>query len=452
MLKIVLKKRIPTILGIFLLLIGIAAGVYLVELGPQPLTTKAGPEYIPNDVRITNISESSFTVSWSTDASALGLIKYGTSPSSINLSAFDVRDSGAGSRVYSNHYVTASNLETQTAYYFEIVSGSDSSTYDDNGTPYSVTTAPAAATNFAADTAYGAIYFPDLTPADGSLVYISIEGGSVLSSLVSATGAWTVPLSSMRTADLTAFLDYDRESEKIAIEVVGPDGSTAQALVLTANDTPVEDIVLGKSHDFTTTGMEDKDGKPQFSLEPLADQIPGEEEVVKLDSPSEGENIYTQLPEFLGGGPPGTSIEIIVESEPIQGSATVDASGQWAWSPDTPLEPGEHTLTLKWADNNGVLQTLTRRFVVYAQDEFPAFEASPSATPTPVAFTATPTPTLIPTVTPTATPTLAVSPTPVATEPSLPVPGTGTLTIWLAILGITLLVSGTAFSLRRQPY
>src|SRR3990170_7422878 len=137
-----LKKRIPTLLGIFLLLVGITGGVYLVELGPQSLTTRAGPEVTPSEVTITNITDHSFTVSWFTETAALGLVRYGTQPSPLDLSALDDRDTGQGSsHTSSTHHVTVENLSEQTTYYFELVSGTGSTSFTNNGQPYTITTA-----------------------------------------------------------------------------------------------------------------------------------------------------------------------------------------------------------------------------------------------------------------------------------------------------------------------
>ena len=201
-----------------------------------------------------------------------------------------------------------------------------------------------------------------------------------------------------------------------------------------------------------------------FTLDELA-QPTAQEGGVSLYSPGEGEAVNTQTPEFFGGGPPGTSLEITLESEQeIQGETMVDTSGQLSWSPDSPVEPGEHFLTIRWLDGSGLAHSITRRFVVYAQGEssLPSFEATPSATatptptPTPVQLAAvspTPTPIATPTPTPTPkpTPTIAPStPSAVATEPSLPVPGTGLLSLGVILLGIGLLVSGVFFMLREQ--
>lgn len=186
-----------------------------------------------------------------------------------------------------------------------------------------------------------------------------------------------------------------------------------------------------------------------------------EESAVTVDSPGEGEALNTQLPEFLGEGPPGTTLEIILESEhQVEGNATVSGSGQWSWAPEEPLEPGEHFLTIRWLDESGLVRSLTRRFVVYAQGEssLPAFEATPSATgtptptPTPVEIAAiTPTPTPVPTATPTPVPTVKPStPSAVASEPAVPVPGMGLMSLAIILTGVGLFVSGAYLHLRRR--
>jgi hypothetical protein len=459
-----LKKRIPTIFGILLLLVGITAGVYLVELGPQPLTTRATPEIIPSQIRITNISDDSFTVSWFTETAALGFIRYGTNASDLSLSALDDREqAGGGKRAYTTHHTTASNLSGKTTYYFEIVSGSESSVFDDNGQPYSVTTGASLDTEIVADTAHGAVFYPDLTAAEGALVYLTLEGGRSLSTIVVSSGNWVVPLSTMRSADLTSFLAYDQSQAILTIEVLGPDGSTASAITYTANDSPVDDIVLGELYDFTTQSAEEQPAvsESQFSFEAISEPTASESGVT-VNSPEEGEAINTQVPEFFGGGPPGTTLQITLESEVIEASVAVDTEGRWSWAPDETLESGEHFLTLSWLDENGIVQTLTRRFVVYAQGEssLPAFEATPSATPTPTptpvelaGITPTPTPISTPTPTPTPTPIPTIAPaTPsaVATEPALPVPGTGMMSIVLGLLGVSLSVSGVFLHIHKR--
>ena len=467
-----LKKRIPTILGILLLLVGITAGVYLVELGPQSLTTRAGPEYTPSHVAITNITDHSFTVSWLTETLSLGFVRYGTSGTALDLSALDDRtESEESDQTFITHHATVENLSPNTTYYFEIISGTGTTSFTNNGEPYTATTASTFSPSVSADTAYGAVYFPDLSPAEGALVYVTLEGGSPLSSLVASTGTWGVPLSSMRTADLASTIQYDPSETTLTIRVVGSDGTEVAVTTTTGSDTPVDDIVLSKMSEEVAEIQEDATSSAttsQFSLTPLADLPETEGNSVTVVDPSEGEAINTPLPEFHGSGTAGRSITAIVESEqPLQATVQVDALGQWSWSPSVPLDPGEHQLTIRWLDQSGIVRSISRSFVVYAQGEssLPAFESTPSATatPTPVELaaitptpiptarpTTSPQPTVPPTITVTPTPSPRPSPTPEATTPALPVPGSGAFSVILILSGLSLTVSGALLLSRKS--
>ncbi len=182
---------------------------------------------------------------------------------------------------------------------------------------------------------------------------------------------------------------------------------------------------------------------------------------VSLDSIKEGEVVTSTKPQFFGTAEKGTKITVKVESEnPQTTNLTVGSTGSWKWSPPTSLTEGVHKITISWTDENGVLQTLTKNFIVQAADN-PAFVSTPSATPT-----------LAPTIKPTASPSLKPSPTatasasikptatasasatikptaspkptakPTATQSaSLPDSGSTEITIILFIAGIAFLVS-----------
>lgn len=239
---------------------------------------------------------------------------------------------------------------------------------------------------------------------------------------------------------------------------LGPQPLTTRATpAITPSPVPLKEI----SEELPPSPEEEqqlKDSESQFSLESIAEPTTDEGRVT-IESPREGEAINTQLPEFLGEGPPGTILEVTLESESeIQSSVTVAADGRWSWAPETAIESGEHFLTIRWLDESGVSRTITRRFVVYAQGDssLPAFEATPSATGTPTpAPTPTPTPTELAAITPTPTPTPTSLPTPTptpaaATEPALPVPGTGMVSILLVLAGLGLTVSGVFLRLHKQ--
>lgn len=83
-------KRIPTLLGLFLLGAGLVTVSWLINSDTLFLT-KASPPYTPENIRITNLSDTSFTISFTTATPVLGTLSYGTSPTGGNV-ALDDRD------------------------------------------------------------------------------------------------------------------------------------------------------------------------------------------------------------------------------------------------------------------------------------------------------------------------------------------------------------------------
>lgn len=475
--RTVLKKQIPTILALLILFVGAGAGVFLVGRGADFLP-RAGPEESPKNLRITNVSERSFSVSWQTDAPVSGFIQYGPTPS-LGSTMTDDRDQLSGQTgQFRTHHVTVKGLTPGTQYYFTVGSGSRSM-YDNNGSAYTVTTSTATS---AVDpkSMYGQVLTQAQTPAEHAVVYVTLEGGAPLSALVKAPGSWALSLSSVLTADLSRSLEYDPDTTEISIEVLGPDGSITRGVTSTSNDQPVPTIVLGQTFDFrpeqpttastpqpSPVGLTIPEVSPGasasgFSLAPIREILDNNyaAEIELINPKEDGEQLNTTTPEFRGIGPEQTTLTITVNS-PVAytGSVITDAEGNFSWTPPAELEPGEHTITVSYRDQAGVLQYFRRTFTVYAQgnSNLPAFTSTPSAsiapspTPTPRA-TLTPAPTprasAMPTATPRPTASPMVSPTPSprvsqpATTSAIPVAGLPFPTLMALIFGVSLVGAG----------
>lgn len=437
----ILRQRIPTILGFLILIGGIAGGVYLVQKGGIWFL-RAEPEAIPKQIRITNISENSFTVSWTTDEAVIGFIKYGLTPS-LEETVTDERDELSGQPVsYLVHHVKVEDRKPETKYYFKI--GSGKRLFDNNGKPYEVTTAPVLGTPPPADTVYGTILKPDDSAAEGVIVYLTLANSTPLSALTKSGGNWAIPLSVARTSDLSSYITYDPQASVEEIFVQGGNLGTATAIVTTKNDSPVPTITLGKSYDFRET---EAGGEPEaepttappatgFPLEPMTTP-PSVEEELTIINPEENEEITTQKPEIQGKGPSGKTIKVTLESPATFTSwVTINEDGSWNWTLPSELSLGEHTITAILEDGTSV----SRRFTVLAaESDFPSFTATPSGT-------ITPSPGVSPTPSPTASPT--PTPTPVTrtgvldTEEGTPEPGYLTPTVAFVILGTVLIFTG----------
>ena len=457
----ILAKRIPSILGLAVLVAGLAGGAVLVQQRQQaPPRAAAGGE--PIDLAIANISDQSFSVSWTTAEKVTGRVLLGTRW--IN----DVRDSQAEMSESTTHFVTVDGLAAANGYEFRVESGGRQ--YDSQGKQFSVTTAASLVGSLpAADVAQGIVKAGGGTgaaaPSDGAagaIVYAQLPGGQLLSALSAESGNWVIPLSTSRIADLSSWLSYDRTATVYTIRADGAAAGKATATVITGIDQPVPPIVLGQNYDFRQTAQEQQatSNKQQatsqpsrmpelnlrslFNFEDLGPVTPMDSGVTLLNPGEDGEKISTTRPELFGEGPKNLEVNITVESpETVKGNAMVDSDGRWKFAMPTDLAFGSHTVTLQWIDAEGVIQILKRSFVVQAASGEPAFTASPSATPKD--GQATPTKKLTPTPQAMMEPRKTVS----ATASETPKSGGLTASATLFIIGLILVAAGSG--LMKQP-
>jgi hypothetical protein len=429
------KSKIPTLAGIAVLVLSIAAGVLFIG-SKQFFRLSADPATTPKDVRITNVSDTTFTVSWTTDKEVIGLVKWGKSQSQLNLSQPDEMEG-----LSFTHTATIRDILPQTNYYFKITSGEND--FDNNGVAWQVKTGSTLANPETTVIISGSVITATGTPAKNSLVYLTVGGGSPLSTTTSQNGSWVATISSSRTQDLSSYTPINEANTLIEISVTaGPDGvATAQIYPQSAKPTP--SIILGQVQDFKNLPVSESGQTPGASVEvpettrssgfTVATESGSPAETVSLESVKEGEVISSETPEFFGNGPSGQAITITIHSDKeITQEVTVAPNGIWKWSPPTDLTAGAHSITISWTDTSGVLRTLTRSFVVQAS-EVPAFVSTPSASPK---STSTPTPTPKPTPTPTPKAVLTASPSATPEEaPVQPVSGNLVPTIALAIMG-----------------
>jgi len=438
------EKRIPTIIALLILILGIVGGIFLIK-NTSRWFAGANPEIIPKEVKITNITENSFTISWITDAQVPGFVKYGTDEE-IAFTAQDDRDQLSGNQgSFFTHHVTVKGLTPSTNYFFKISSGGK--LFDNNGQLYQVSTGPTIqGPSRESDVAYGTILKQDGSPAEGVIVYLTLTNASPLSTITRSSGNWVIPLNLARSTDLSSWLIYDKEASVEEIFVQGGPAGTATAISVTKNDSPLPPITLGGNFDFRqalpsptpTPTLSPTSSTSGFSVEKFATPTP----VLKIINPSQGEEVNTFTPEIFGTGPSGERLTIVVESpETIQGEVVISPDGRWRWTPPKNLSPGQHTVTVSLP--NG--QRVSHSFVVLAagEENTPSFTSSPSATlaPTP---TLTPTPTVTPTEvpTPTLTPTPAIRSSLPSTEGGIPRSGNLTPTFLFFTMGLSLILLG----------
>lgn len=431
------KVTIPTILGMIVLLVGVFAGVYFLK-STQIFKIGASADATPKDIRVTNITDSSITISWTTDKETFGFITWGDSQGNTN----KILKDGEKSQKTYNHFLSLTGLQPNTTYYYKI--NSDGTNFDNGGIPWQFTTGSSLNPSKNSTLLSGNIISATGEPEIGALVYANIDGYT-LSTQTSETGNFVFQLGNARTLDLKNYAQIGMDSTLVQISVVAPPDGVASAQIFPQSGNPIPTIIIGQVYDFRSSPANNSGKNPNtnLSLPENATQeskfdvdIPSstpKPTTVILESLNEGEVITSQKPQFFGKGPSGESIKITVHSdEEILATVEIPSSGSWSYSVPENLSPGDHSVTISWIDASGITRFLTRNFVVKA-GEAPAFTASESGA------TTTPTPNI--NATGTATPKASVKPSPTATATAMPVPVTGNLTptLILSIMGLVVI-------------
>jgi len=442
------EKNIPTILGIVILLIGVFAGVFLLRTN-QVFRIGASATAVPKDVRVSNLSDSSVTVSWITDDQTADFISYGETQN-----VGTVANETDNDQKFFTHSITITGLKAGTAYYYKI--DSEGTDFDNNGVPWQFTTGPSLTGNGSSTLVSGSVITATGQPSARTIVYITING-YLLSTLTSDTGSFVLQLNQTRTSDLSSYTTIDPTQTLLEVSVEGAGGEIATAKIYPQSANPIPTLVMGQDQDYRNLQPTNDSQNPNANLN-LPETATSESKFdistgsaiastsaksVILESLNEGETVTSTQPQFFGKGPGGEKITITVHSEQaVSGSVTIPSNGSWSWSPSTDLAAGTHSIIITWVDATGITRSLTRDFVVQA-GEVPAFTASGSgSSPTPTATpTLTPLPTFAPIVTATPTPAATFSPTPESTASTAAVPVTGDLTptLLLFMMGVVVL-------------
>jgi hypothetical protein len=404
------NKKIPTIFGIIIITIGVGITTFLANQSTL-FKSNASASDQPQSVRITNITDTSFTVSYTTAGQAPGSLNYGKDKA-LGQSALDDRDQQSGNLSnYNIHNITVQRLSEKTQYFFTITSGQEN--YLDNNQPFSVTTGPKLSNPPNQEPITGKVILPDGTTPNAALIYVTMNSAQVISTLVKSDGSYILPLNSLRTTDGSTYYTFAKDTNIKILAVADSLSSNASLSISQIHPVPV--ITLSKNYDFTTgetatASATALDSFPSFDSTSSAKPAP------KILTPKDNQTFTDQQPLFKGTGLPNQDVQIVIHSDvPIKTNVTTDSNGNWNYRPTTPLTAGDHTIAITTKNSSGILQTITQAFVVYASGEqtYPAISVTPTPTP---AKKPTPVVTLAPTVTasPSATQTkggTSVSPT-----------------------------------------
>lgn len=433
----VLDKKILTALGIILVLLAIPLTTFILK-NQTTLKSRASNSEEPKNVKITNISDKSFTITYQTDLPSTGSISYGEDKRLGESELEDVDKEKGSLSPKKIHSISAKKLKPSTKYYLTIISGPN--TFLNNGALFEITTGSNISSASAKQNSIkGKIILPDGSIPLEALVYLNAQNSQLLSNTVAKDGNFSFSLEELRTDDLSSYFDVN---DNTVFKIFATDGSLeSNALVSLGETDYIPTITLSSNYDFTQETSPIASNSAQSGFPSISPNKGSKPEIL---NPKENQSFIDQKPQFRGTSLPNEKVEIIIHSpEQITTQVTADGNGNWTYRPPTTLSPGEHTITILTRDASGILKKITQSFTVFAAGDQVSESATPSATPIPT-LTPTPTPTII-VSTPTATPTPTPSPTPtlVPTRPRDTLPPTGnSQALLLTIGGVVVAIAG----------
>ncbi|OGH14671.1 MAG: hypothetical protein A2689_02825, partial [Candidatus Levybacteria bacterium RIFCSPHIGHO2_01_FULL_38_96] len=444
------SKRIPTFFAFLLLFISIWVTSFLIQKGVI-FVGRATPEKSPREVLISNITDSSFTVTFQTLAKTVAAVSI-EEKNNPQFVVFDDRNKRTDEqKPFYSHYITVSDLKPKTIYELSILS--DGEIYLNGEKKYIVTTGPLiTGAPPVQNPIVGKVLLPDGSAASDTIVVIAIEGAQSISSLTKDDGTYIIPTNSIKKTILDDYLTIDGNQE-IQLKIIRGD-MRASVKSLFKDSELIPPLTLQKNYDFTKT--------PEQKISSLASQLkvpPAKTKFgeVKILNPKPSESLIDNKPLFRGVALPNKTIKITIESNPIKTEVISDNNGSWSFRPSVPLSPGEHTITIETQDNFGILKTISQKFTVFASGAQVAESATPSATPaititptttqaiTPTVFispSATPLITQIPTIAPTVVVTIPPTIPPITIPITTPAPPGSSSSLILTSISIILIFTG----------
>ncbi len=235
------KFKIPTLLGLGIIILGITGGVYLV-LREQAFISQAAPNLTPKNITVTNITDNSVVISWQTNSPAPSFITFGRDNPGEQ-TALDDRDINVP-KSHLTHYVTLKNLLPKTSYKFKVISGKITSELEKFETA-------APLTNQTGFTPIIGSVLDGGSPLEDGFVYLSLPDAAIQSSLVKTGGNFLIPLAEIRTTDLSDLYQLT-EGAVAKLTIRSNSGESEVLFNLKADSNTLPSIKLGQNIDLTT--------------------------------------------------------------------------------------------------------------------------------------------------------------------------------------------------------
>lgn len=234
--------KIPTIFGLSLIFVAIALGL-MFHFYRQNQTKVIKLDVDPQNIRITNLTANSFTISWFTVNPTIGSLVFGPTQSLGN-SQNDDRDQNPLAR--KTHTVTLFGLQPQTEYFFKI----RSDTFFFPQKPLSITTPASINIPPINRPLTGTLSLATTQNPIDILVFLQTPNGHDLSTYVDQNLNYVLPLSLLRSKDLASALNLQNP---IFANILATDSIKNSYILLTIpQSNPLPTLILGQNLELST--------------------------------------------------------------------------------------------------------------------------------------------------------------------------------------------------------
>lgn len=228
--------RIPTLLALAILVLALTGGISLYLINHNLISNSEVAQ--PKNILVSNLSDTSATISWQTDQPAIGIVSWGDSDSLGN-SQSDFRDNDI-EQPHLSHLITLTNLNPNTSYYFKVKSNTQF--YPDK--VLSFKSGPTLTNNpQKTSSLLGVVISQNLKPAEEALIELKIQGASLLTALTNASGNFILPLINLRKEDLSDYFSLNNTSATLVIS----QGQNHSEVNITLPSTTPLKITLGQN-------------------------------------------------------------------------------------------------------------------------------------------------------------------------------------------------------------
>lgn len=239
-----MRKRIPTLLALTLLIASIAFGIFLFNVQRSKNESEKNT-FQPQNISVANITSTSATIIWHTNTPTVGKVHIN------NTTHFDDRDDPQKPTVGHTHFVTVENLQPGTEYKAEI---------ENNSIIYSEE--PVLITTINAEIAEKATLNPELSPIRGTvlssaqqpaqeaIIILNLKDASPKATYVTTAGNYILPTTKLINSSLTDTLQLPNQ-QPATLEVRSGNRISFAQITLPIKEHTLPSITLGKNENFT---------------------------------------------------------------------------------------------------------------------------------------------------------------------------------------------------------